>query len=74
VGELQLLQFLLHDVGPCWTTPAEREATRKDRPSGKMKRTQQKAVNLKKDLQAKGVLGMGDKKELQRVLKKRRTY
>ncbi len=44
-------------------TPAESEATRKDRPSGKMKRTQQKVVELKKGLQAKGVLGMGDKKE-----------
>jgi hypothetical protein len=48
-------------------TPAEREATRKDPPSGKMKRTQQKVLNLKKDLQSKGVLGMGDKKELQRL-------
>ena len=32
-----------------------------------MKRTQRKVVDLKKDLQAKGVLGMGDKKELQRL-------
>jgi hypothetical protein len=56
VGELQSLQFLPNDGGPCWMTPAEREATRKDHPSGKMKRSQQKVVNLKKDLQAKGVL------------------
>jgi hypothetical protein len=35
VGKLQSLQFSPHDVGPCWMTPAEREATRKDRPSGK---------------------------------------
>jgi hypothetical protein len=67
VGELQSLQFSTDDIGPCWMTPAEREATRKDRPSGKMKRTQRKVVDLKKDLQAKGVLGMGDKKELQRL-------
>jgi hypothetical protein len=67
VGDLQSLQFLPHDVGPCWMTPAERVATRKDHPSGKMKRTQQKVVDLTKDLQAKGVLGMGDKKELQRL-------
>jgi hypothetical protein len=32
-----------------------------------MKRTHQKVVYLKKYLQAKGVLGMGDKKELQRL-------
>jgi hypothetical protein len=37
VGKLQTLQFLTDDIGPCWMTPAEREATRKDCPSAKMK-------------------------------------
>jgi hypothetical protein len=45
----------------------KREATRKDRPSGKRKKIQRKVADLKKDLQAKGLLGLGDKKELQRL-------
>jgi hypothetical protein len=38
---------------------------KKDYPSSKMKKIQHKVADLKKDLRSKGVLGMGDKKELQ---------
>jgi hypothetical protein len=48
-------------------SPAQQEAMRRDHPSGKMKKTQWKVANLSKDLQAKGVIGMGDKKYLQRI-------
>jgi hypothetical protein len=64
-GNVQSMQFLSPDVGPGWMSPEQQEATRRDRPSGKMKKTQQEVADLNKDLQAKGVLGMGDKKELQ---------
>jgi hypothetical protein len=49
------MQFLPPGVGPCWIPPAQQEAMSKYHPSGKMKRTQWKVANLKKDLQAKGV-------------------
>jgi hypothetical protein len=62
LGDVQSMQFLPTDVGPCWMPPAQPEATRKDHPSRKMKKTQWKVANLKKDLQAKGVLGVGNKK------------
>jgi hypothetical protein len=45
----------------------EREDTRKDRPSGKTAKSARRVAELKKDLQAKGVLGTGDKKELQQL-------
>jgi hypothetical protein len=61
------MQFLPTDVGPCWMSEEKQEATGKDRPSGKTKKIQRKVADLKRDLQAKGLLGMGDKKELQRL-------
>jgi hypothetical protein len=67
LGDVQCMQFLPSDVGPCWMSEEKREATRKDRPSGKTKKIQRKVADLKKDLQAKGLLGLGDKKELQRL-------
>jgi hypothetical protein len=66
-SEVQSLQFLPADIGPCWMSPAQREATRKDRPSGKTVKSVRRVAELKKDLQAKGVLGTGDKKELQQL-------
>jgi hypothetical protein len=65
LDNVQSMQFLPPDVGPCWMSPAQQEDTRKDCQFGKMKKTQLKVASLKKDLQAKGVLGMGDKKALQ---------
>jgi hypothetical protein len=48
-------------------SPAQRKATKKDHPSGKMKKTQRTVSDLRKDLQAIGVLGMGNKKKLQQL-------
>jgi hypothetical protein len=56
LDDVQSMQFFPPDVSPCWMPPTQQEATRKDCPSRKMKRTQRKVANLKKDLQAKGVL------------------
>jgi hypothetical protein len=44
------MQFLPPDVGPFWMSPPQQEAMRKDRLSGKMKKTQRKVANLKKVL------------------------
>ena len=68
-GEIQALQFSIMDAGPCWMSQDEREATRKDRPSrtGTMITKQRLVVDLKKDLTEKGVLGTGDKREVQRL-------
>jgi hypothetical protein len=66
-GEVQSMQFLSTDPGPCWMSRAQREDTRRDRPSGKTVKTARRVADLKKDLQAKGVLGRGDKKELQEL-------
>jgi hypothetical protein len=49
------------------TDLSEREETRKDPPSGKTTKSSRRVAELKKDLQAKGVLGTGDKKELQQL-------
>ena len=67
VGDVQQMQFKIDDVGPCWMSAAQRESSRNDRPSGKTKMTKRNAADLKRDLQGKGVLGLGDKKELQRL-------
>jgi hypothetical protein len=61
------MQFAPTDHGPCWMNPVEREDTRKDRPSGKTTKFARRVAELKKDLQAKGVLGTGNKKELQQL-------
>jgi hypothetical protein len=66
-GMVQSMQFAPTDHGPCWMNPAERKDTRTDRPSGKTIKSARRAAELKKDLQAKGVLGTGDKKELQQL-------
>jgi hypothetical protein len=64
---VQSVQFAPTDDGPCWMNPAEREDTRKDRPLGKTTKSARRVAELKKDLQAKGVSGAGDKKELQQL-------
>ena len=61
------MQFLPSDADPCWMSGAQREATRKDRPSGKTVKSARRVAELKKDLQAKGVLGTGDRKELRQL-------
>ena len=66
-GDVQSMQFLPSDAGPCWMSGAQREATRKDRPSGKTVKSARRVAELKKDLQAKGVLGTGDRKELRQL-------
>jgi hypothetical protein len=54
---VQSMQFAPTDDGPCWMNPVEREDARKDRQSGKMIKSAGRVAELKKDLQAKGVLG-----------------
>jgi hypothetical protein len=61
------MQFAPTDPGPCWMNRTQREDTREDRPSGKIIKSARRVAELKKDLQAKGVLGSGDKKELQQL-------
>lgn len=47
---MQSMQFLPSDAGPCWMSGAQREATRKDRPSGKTVKSARRVAELKKDL------------------------
>ena len=55
------MQFLPTDAGPCWMSAAQREVTRKDRQSGKTVKSARRVAELKKDLQAKGILGTSDR-------------
>jgi hypothetical protein len=65
VGDTQSMQFSSTDDGPCWMSPAQRLAAKKDRPSLKTTSTDCIVEYLREDLQAKGVSSMGTKKVLQ---------
>ena len=54
LGDRQSMQFLSTDDGPCWMSPAQRLAIKRDRPSVKTTTTDQLVQDLRKDLQAKG--------------------
>jgi hypothetical protein len=66
LGDIQSMQFSSTDDGPCWMSPAQRLATKKDRPSVKTTSTDWLVhQDLRKDLEGKGVSSMGTKKVIQ---------
>jgi hypothetical protein len=65
LGNIQSMQFLSTDDGPCWMSPAQRLATKKERPSVKTTSTDRLVQDLRKDLEGKGVSSMGTKKVIQ---------
>jgi hypothetical protein len=65
LGDIQSMQFSSTYDGPCWMSPAQRLATKKDRPSVKTTSTDWLVQDLRKDLEGKGVSSMGTKKVIQ---------
>ena len=61
-GQTQHLTFQPDDVGPCWMTPAEQEASRHDTIIGVPKETQRSHAQLIFDLAAKGANTKGKNK------------
>ena len=59
------MHFLPTDPGPCWMSVAQREDTQ-EKIVHRVKSVR-RVAELKKDLQAKGVLGTSDKKELRQL-------
>jgi hypothetical protein len=65
LGDIQSRQFSSTNDGPCCKSPAQRLATKKDRPSVKTTSTDRLVQDLRKDSEAKGVSSMGTKKVIQ---------
>jgi hypothetical protein len=65
LGDKQSMQFSSTNDGPCWMSPAQRLATKKDRPSVKTTSTDRLVQDLRKDLEGKGESSMGTKKLIQ---------
>jgi hypothetical protein len=63
-----MMQFTsVLENGPCWMSPAQRLASKKDRPSIKTITTDRPLKDLRAELQAKGVSTTGNKKRLQQL-------
>jgi hypothetical protein len=65
LGDIQSMQFSSTNDGPCCMSPAQRLATKKDRPSVKTTSSDRLVQDLRKDLEGKGVSSMGTKKVIQ---------
>lgn len=71
-GDVQLMQFSVNDVGPCYMKEEERERNRYDIDTGRTREKEMLKVDLLKALKADGMDNpCGNKDKLQQLCQKR---
>ncbi len=64
MGDVQKMNFQEGDDGPFWLSPEEKEKSKRDQPSGKIKKREYNIKELIQNLSEVGYVASGRKKQL----------